>query len=147
MPFAIIAIGLMLFFVAINGTYKQFGAQLYKDLFGSSGSVGFIYWVLAIVIVGMLGYIPGLQKPANAFLGLIVLGVLLANQGLFAKFEDAITSGPTKVSGATPLTPVPVAVASAAPTSKSDVLSTAAGPVNTAISVGTKIGETIATMF
>jgi hypothetical protein len=105
MPFVLITVGLVLFAVALNSngsnpTYKQFGAQLYSDVFTSNPS--FIKWGLALVAVGFIGYIPGWKKPADWFMFLIIIGMVLANGGFFTQLENAIQAGPsTTGTGAT----------------------------------------------
>jgi hypothetical protein len=97
MPFALITIGLIFFLSALNTVngqpaYKALSAQLYSDLFTSSPS--FIKWALALVAVGFIGYIPGAKKPADWFMFLIIIGMVLANGGLFTQLESAIQAGP-----------------------------------------------------
>ena|ERR1700677_2643773 len=92
MPFVLITFGAILFATALNGTYKQFGTQLYSDVFTSSPS--FIKWALALAAVGFIGYIPGAKKPADWFMFLIIIGMVLANGGLFTKLEQALQAGP-----------------------------------------------------
>jgi nucleoside recognition membrane protein YjiH len=97
MPFVLITVGLVLFAVALNSNgpnpaYKQFAARLYSDVFTSNPS--FIKWALALVAVGFIGYIPGWKKPADWFMFLIIIGMVLANGGLFTQLEQAIQAGP-----------------------------------------------------
>jgi hypothetical protein len=100
MPFVLITLGAVIFATALNGTYKQFGAKLYADVFTSNPS--FIKWALALVAVGFIGYIPGWKKPADWFMFLIIIGMVLANGGFFTQLESAIQAGPsTTGTGAT----------------------------------------------
>jgi hypothetical protein len=92
MPFVLITFGAVIFATALNGTYKQLGSQLYSDVFTSSPS--FIKWALALVAVGFIGYIPGAKKPADWFMFLIIIGMVLANGGLFTQLESALQAGP-----------------------------------------------------
>jgi hypothetical protein len=98
MPFVLITVGLVLFVLALNSNgpnpvYKQFGTQLYSDLFTSNPP--FYKWALALVAVGFIGYIPGAKKPADWFMFLIIIGMVLANGGLFTQLESALQAGPT----------------------------------------------------
>jgi hypothetical protein len=94
MPFALITIGVLIFFTAINGTAKTFGGQVYKDLFSEDG--GFIYWVAGIVVIGIIGYVPSLKKPADLFMILIIVAMLLRNGGFFQQLQSGLaTSGGT----------------------------------------------------
>src|ERR1700743_3874874 len=90
MPLALIAIGVLLLVSAIRGTHKQLGDQLQQDF---TGSGNFIYWMIALAVVGAIGYIPQFDKFSKAFLGLILLSLFLSNKGFFANFNSAITSG------------------------------------------------------
>lgn len=87
MPFALLAIGLLLIIAAYNNTQDVLGAQLKRDF---SGNTGFIYWIAAIVIVGAVGYIKPLQPVSRAFLALILVILFLTNSGVFSKFNQAL---------------------------------------------------------
>lgn len=91
MPFALIVIGVLIFFTALNGTAGPFGKQVYNDLFGTNG--GFVYWVAGIVIVGLIGYIPSLKKPSDTFMVLIILAMLLHNKGFFQQLQQGLQTG------------------------------------------------------
>jgi hypothetical protein len=92
MPFVLITVGVAIFITALNNTWKQFGAQVYKDMFGATGG-GFVYWAAALVIVGFIGYIPQLKKPADFFLVLIIVGLLLKNKGFFQQLQQGLAGG------------------------------------------------------
>jgi hypothetical protein len=77
MPFALLAMGLLLVITAYNNTQAILSAQLKKDI---SGTTGFIYWIAAIVIVGAIGYIKPLETVSRVFLALILVILLLTNQ-------------------------------------------------------------------
>lgn len=76
MPFALITIGLLLVIVGVQGTQQQFGQQLYKDF---SGPGNFVYWIIALGVVGSLGYIPSLKSFSRWFMALIIVAMFLAN--------------------------------------------------------------------
>jgi hypothetical protein len=96
LPFALVTFGVLLFIIGIQGvaTVKAFGSQFYGDLFGTNGKGGFVLWALALIVVGLIGYIPQLKKPSDAFMGLIILGMFLHNSSVFSKTESAVASGP-----------------------------------------------------
>lgn len=96
MPFALITIGVLIFFSALNNTAGALGKQLYADLFSEDG--GFVYWVAGIIIVGLIGYIPSLKKPSDLFMVLIIIAMLLQNKGFFQQLQTGLQNGP---SGAT----------------------------------------------
>lgn len=88
MPFALLAIGLLLVIAAYNNTQTVLAAQLKKDF---SGNTGFIMWIAAILIVGAIGYIRPLQTVSRAFLGLILVVIFLTNAGFFSQFNAALS--------------------------------------------------------
>lgn len=87
MPFALIAIGLLLVIAAYNNTQDVLGSQLKKDF---SGSTGFVYWIAAIIIVGAIGYIKPVQTVSRAMLALILVVIFLTNSGVFGQFNAAL---------------------------------------------------------
>jgi hypothetical protein len=89
MPLAFIIIGALVIVTAYKGTYKQFGSQLATDF---TGSGNFIYWVAAVGIIGMAGYVKAIRAPARAFLGLVVLAFFISNKGVFAQFTSALSN-------------------------------------------------------
>lgn len=99
MPFALVTIGVLLLFTALNRTAGAFGTQIYKDLFSEDG--GFVYWAAGIVIVGLIGYIPAFKKPADAFIVLIILAMLLKNGDFFSKLQSGLAGGAGATSGST----------------------------------------------
>lgn len=90
MPFALVIPGLIVILAAIKGTYKELGSELVDDFKGTTGSVGYMYWVSSIAVVGALGYYAPMQRFSRMFMVLILLGMVLANRGIFAKFKDAL---------------------------------------------------------
>ena len=111
MPVVLLFIGLLLLASAVAGTTADLAGQLKTDL---TGPGSFLYWVAALVIIGALGYVPGLGKVSKAFIALAVLSMFLANgTGIIAKFTAAVTSP----GAADPITDKEVAAAPAASSS------------------------------
>lgn len=113
MPFALVTIGLLLFVTGAKDTYKALGAQVASDF---TGPGNFTYWLAAIGAMGALGYIEAFKPFSRAFMVLIIVSMVLANQGFFAKLTAAIKSGPDKSPVADPVAsanpsvgPIPVA--------------------------------------
>lgn len=86
MPFALLIIGIVLLIAAVRNTYGAtnavtggpgLGALLQNDFTGSNN---FVYWVVAILIIGALGYIPKLKPLSVALLTLVII-VLLISKG------------------------------------------------------------------
>lgn len=90
MPLIVIFIGVLLVAAGINNKIPELTGLLKEDFKPSGSQPGFQVWILAIVIVGAIGYVRQFKPVANAFLVLIVVGMLLSNGGFFAKFNDAI---------------------------------------------------------
>lgn len=91
MPFALLTIGMILVVTGFQNTYKQFGAQVAGDF---SGQNNFFYWVVAIGIVGALGYNDTLKPFSRAFLVLIIVGIMLSNgKGFFSRLNSDVQAG------------------------------------------------------
>lgn len=79
MPLALLAFGALLLIAAIRGTQDDLFALLKKDF---TGQGNFFLWILAILLVGSVGYVKQLRPISNAFLVLILLVfILAANKG------------------------------------------------------------------
>jgi hypothetical protein len=105
MPFALLIIGTVLVVAAVKNTQSDLVGLLKKDL---SGPNNFIYWIVAILIIGAIGYIPKLKGLSTGFLGLVLLVLFLAkgdpskaSGGFFEKFTQGIGSA-TATAAATP---------------------------------------------
>lgn len=83
----ILLVGLMLIASALKGTEKELAQQLQSDVLGTQG---FIVWVLAIIGIGLVGYIPGLTKTSRYMLLLVAVVIVLKNGGLFQQAQLAI---------------------------------------------------------
>lgn len=92
MPFVLIVIGLYVVVVAIRGYISDLGKLLAGDLVGK-GSFGF--WLVAMLAVGMLGYVGGGARVlSRALLVLILVVIVLANGGVWNKLVAALQSPP-----------------------------------------------------
>lgn len=89
MPIILIGIGGLLIACAIVGNPSELWVLLQGDFTGPNN---FVYWVLAIVILGSLGYIKELQPFSRAFLALVIVVLFLHNKGFFAQFQSAVNS-------------------------------------------------------
>ena len=105
MSFALIVIGLAAVMTALNNTWKTApdgGPGLFPQIAKDFFTEGYLYWVAALVIVGFVGYIPQLRKPADAFLTLILVAMILKNGGVFQQFESAVQNVSSDVGSAAP---------------------------------------------
>lgn len=92
MAFALVFIGLMMIVTGVRNTHEAFGAQVQSDFTGPNN---FITWIVAIGVVGALGYIKTLQQFSTYFMALIIIGLVLSNRGFFDNFTKALAAGPT----------------------------------------------------
>lgn len=89
MPFVLLIIGLLLVITGFQNTYKQLGTQLESDFTGTNN---FLYWVIALGVVGAIGYAKDLQAFSRTFMALIIVGIFLSNKGFFTQFQSAIST-------------------------------------------------------
>lgn len=92
MGLVFLLIGLLLIVTGMRGTYAQFGSQVVSDL---GGDGGFLYWGVAVVGVGAVGFIPALQQVSRLLIALVIISIFLSHKGFFAKFQQALQTGPT----------------------------------------------------
>jgi hypothetical protein len=97
MAFALLFIGLALIIVTARNTQATFTDRVANDF---KGPGNFFYWIVAIVIIGAVGYVPKLKPVSDIFLVLVLLAVFLqaGKNGVFQQFTSAITgtvSNPT----------------------------------------------------
>lgn len=128
-------------------TQAAFGAQLKKDFTGPANQ-NFIYWLIALGLVGSLGYVKVLAPFSKAFLFLVILVMILAQQkngqgGFFAALQAAIKAGPVNPQSAAPIN----SAASGIPTTRAAVAAKVAAnpdtPITNAIqSFFSKLGTT-----
>jgi len=89
MPIFFLLIGVLLIIVSVNDKMPDL-TGLVKDGFNPTSGVGFPIWLVAIFVVGSLGYVKSMRPLANAFLVLIIVSMVLSNRGFFSKFKSAI---------------------------------------------------------
>lgn len=98
MPFALLIVGIILVIAAIRNTVTDSGSQkgltsLVKGDF--TGQNNFIYWMVAILVIGALGYIDSLKTFSRAMMVLILVALFLnGKQGssFFTNFQSALSS-------------------------------------------------------
>lgn len=83
----IILIGLILMITAYSGTYAQLATELESDI------PGYAKWALAMAAIVAVGFVPGLQKPARWFLGLVILVIVLTNWRALSAAVTAMFQG------------------------------------------------------
>lgn len=115
MAFALLIIGAVLLIAAVRGTTDG-PAGLYALLVGDfTGPANFVYWAVAILLIGALGYIPKLKTFSVALLSLVVLVLFLkkgdpsgVGGGFFSQLTTGLGSTTTPVAAASTSLPAPV---------------------------------------
>jgi hypothetical protein len=88
MPFALIVAGLLLLVSGVRGTTSQLTTLVKADF---TGKDNFTYWIVAMIVLGSLGYVDKLRPLSNALMGLVILVLFLKNgTGFFTQFEAQI---------------------------------------------------------
>lgn len=93
MPILFGIFGLILVVAGVRGRVASGDpslVSLLKDDF--SGSDPFWKWMLAILFVGSLGYIPDLKPVSRSFLVLVILVFFINNKGIFAQLQSTFQS-------------------------------------------------------
>lgn len=83
MPFLFIIVGVVFAISAVRNTTDQLTSLLKSDFTGNNN---FVYWLLSILVIGAVGYIPDLKPVSRAFLVLVVIVLFLKNGGVFSQF-------------------------------------------------------------
>lgn len=96
MPILFIGSGLVLVITGLNGDAGQLWNLIAQDFQGPSN---FIYWMLSIIFLGLLGYVKGLEKFSRLFLVLVIIVLLLDNGGFFSKFQTFVSSQSSTAGG------------------------------------------------
>lgn len=91
MPFALVFIGLMMIVSGARNTHVQLGEQITKDF---TGPGNFTTWIVALGLLGAIGYNEKARPLSHAFMALIIIAMVLANKGFFQKLSEALASGP-----------------------------------------------------
>jgi hypothetical protein len=113
MSFALLIIGAVMLIAAARGRESDLFALLRNDF---TGPGNFVYWVISILVIGAIGYIPRLKPVSDAFLALIVIILFLTKGdpkkspggGFFEQFTRQIQSTnnpPAQTGSATGTTP------------------------------------------
>lgn len=94
MPFAFLIVGTVMVIAGVRGTSQDLVTLVKGDLTGTNS---YLYWIVAILAVGSVGYVPSLKPVSRAFLALILIVLVLkvgnpqsGNGGFFQQFENAI---------------------------------------------------------
>lgn len=92
MPFALIFIGLLLVITGAKGTQSALASELREDF---TGDRNFTYWIIALGSIGALGYVESFRSFSRWFMALILIAMIIRNDGFFDKLMQAFATGPT----------------------------------------------------
>jgi hypothetical protein len=85
--------GALLLIAAVRGTQDDLFKQLRADLTGPNN---FVFWMLAILLIGAIGYIPKLKPFSVALLALVFVAIFLRKgTGFFNQLQSAVQSTTT----------------------------------------------------
>ena|SRR5271165_666592 len=103
MVLALLLVGILLVTAGVRGTAGSLSTQFGSDM---TGTDGFIVWLGALLVIGLIGYVPGFQRPSRYLLALVLVVILLANNGVFAQLVTGIAqadaAGPQPSGTSTP---------------------------------------------
>lgn len=109
MPFALLIIGIILLVAAVRDSQDD----LFKLVKGDfTGPNNFVFWVVSLLIIGAVGYIPKLKPISVGFLTLVLLVLFLSrgnpqnatSGGFFEKFTAAIKGTQSTSTASAPAT-------------------------------------------
>lgn len=84
MPFIVLAVGVILLISALNNSYSALAGALEQDI------PPFLHWALAIVLLGALGFVPGLKPVSRGLMTLVLVVIFLKNySSIFSSLQEA----------------------------------------------------------
>lgn len=87
MPFVLLIIGVTLLVSGVQGTQDKLFTLIQNDF---TQKPSFLPWIVALLVIGMIGYVDALKSVARAFLALVLLGILISNKGFFSQLQAAL---------------------------------------------------------
>lgn len=89
MALALVVAGVLLLVSSVRDTQVDLVNLVKGDLIGT-GQGNFLQWILALALVGALGYIPRLKPLSVAFMALILVAIFLRKgKGFFSQLSAA----------------------------------------------------------
>jgi hypothetical protein len=89
MPLIFLAVGVLFLVSAVRGTQGSLLALLKDDFTGQNN---FLIWIAAVAMIGLIGLVDDFRAVSNAFLGLIVLVILISNKGFFSQLTAGLAT-------------------------------------------------------
>lgn len=87
MPFVLIGVGLVLVLSGIKGDPNELYQLVTNDFAGKNN---YLYWMLAILVLGSLGYVKKLEPFSRMFIVLVVVVLFIHNKGFFEQFQSQV---------------------------------------------------------
>lgn len=95
MPFALIIIGVVLVVASVRNTQDDLYTLVKGDF---SGQNNYLYWMVSILIIGAVGYVPTLKPLSRMFLALLVVVLFLSHGGVLSQLNAQLFSATGNVS-------------------------------------------------
>lgn len=102
MAFVFLIIGAVILTSGVRGTQDDLFKLVQGDFDPSlqqAGQSSFIPWILAILIIGALGYVKQLRSLSHGFMALVIIAMILkaykVNPNLFQQFNSALGINPS----------------------------------------------------
>jgi len=89
MPLLFLGIGTVLILTGLKGDPAKLWSLIQGDFTGTNN---FIYWLIAILVLGSLGYVESLKGLSRLFVILLMIVLLLDNKGFFTQLQAFINS-------------------------------------------------------
>lgn len=108
MAFVFLIIGAVILISGVRGTQDDLFKLVQGDFDPSlqqAGQSSFIPWVLAILIIGAVGYVKQLRSLSHGFMALVIIAMIIkaykVNPNIFQQFNSALGINSSGVSGGT----------------------------------------------
>lgn len=92
MPFVFGIVGIVFIVAGVRGNSTQLFSLVKSDF---SGSPNYFEWMIAIFLVGAIGYIKELSTISRMFMVLVLAGLLYQNKNVFSQLATQETQQPT----------------------------------------------------
>ncbi len=89
MAFVFLVIGIIFLVAAVRGKHELLFDTLKDDFTGRNN---FVFWGLAFFLIGAIGYYKPARMVSNAFMVLLIVVILLSNEGFPRKFMEQLNA-------------------------------------------------------
>jgi hypothetical protein len=97
-PFVFSIAGVLLIVAGVRGKTSDLFSLVKSDF---TGQPNYFEWMVAIFLVGAIGYIKQLSTISRMFMFIVAAGLLYKNKGVFSQFTQQETAQPASVQGVT----------------------------------------------